>query len=70
MTSQAKMTMPNSQRYTCNLYLVNNMEDNVVILGVKVFILIILYLFPCSRNAQVTKEITIENISFKIIEHF
>ena len=38
MTIQGKMAMPNSQRYRCNLYLVNNVEDIVVILDSDNFI--------------------------------
>ena len=37
MILHAKMAMPDSQRYPGNLYLINNMEDIVVFLGLKVF---------------------------------
>ena len=41
MTLHSKTAMPDSQRYTWNLYLVNNVEDIVVLLGLTGLILIV-----------------------------
>ena len=46
--------MPNLQRYPWNLYLINDMEDIVVFLGLKLFNSDNINMFSCSRNAQVT----------------
>ena len=37
-----------------NLYLISIDEDTVVFLGLKVFVFENSYMFPCTRNAQVT----------------
>ena len=44
--------MPDSQQYSWTLYLMNNVEDIVVFIGLKALILIILK-SSCSRNTQV-----------------
>ena len=42
----AKMSMPYSQWYPWNFYLINNVEDIVVLLGFKRLILVIPICFP------------------------
>ena len=37
VTLHVKMAIPDSQKYSLNLYLTNNVEDNVVSRGLKVF---------------------------------
>ena len=46
--------MSNLQRYPWNLYLINNMEDIIVFLSLKLFNSDDINMFSCSRNAQVT----------------
>ena len=48
------MTMPNSQQYPWNVYLINNVENIVGFLGLTVFHSDNSYMFSCTRNAQVT----------------
>ena len=48
------MAMSDSQRYPRNLYLINDVEDIVVFLNVKVFISGNSVMFSCRRNKQVT----------------
>ena len=64
-----KMAKPDSQRYSCKLYLIDNMEDIVVCLGLKLFNSDNTKTFFCNRNAQVTfvEEPQLKLISFKII---
>ena len=46
MTLHANMALPNSHWYLSNVYLINNAEDMVVFLGLKVFdIHILLHVF-------------------------
>ena len=47
--SHAMIAMPDSQQYPWNLYLIKNLEDIVVFLGLFHF-----YQFSWSSNAQVT----------------
>ena len=59
--------MPDSQQYSWTLYLINNVEDIVVYIGLKELILIRI---SCSRNTQVicvekfTSLVKIINIDF------
>ena len=46
--------MSDSQRYHCNLYLINNVEDIFPFLGLKMFNNDNSCMFSCSRNPQVT----------------
>ena len=48
------IAMPDSQRHPSNFYLIKNVEDIVVFLGITVFNSDHSYKFSCSRNAQVT----------------
>ena len=50
MTLHAEMEMPDSQRCPWNLYLISNVKDIVVFLGLKVFISDSSCMFSCSRN--------------------
>ena len=54
MILHANMAMPNSHRYPEQIYLTDNMEDIVVVLGLKVFDSNKSYRISSSRNAQVT----------------
>ena len=54
MTPHAQTAMLDSKRYPLNLYLINNVEQIVVFLVLKVFDSDISYMFSCSRSAQVT----------------
>ena len=56
-----KMTMPDSQRYPWNLYLINYLEVIFVFQGLKVFNSCML---SCSRNARVCWELTVANNQF------
>ena len=47
MNLNAKDAMQDYQRYPDNIYLINNVEDIIVLLGLKLFI------FSRRRNAQV-----------------
>ena len=38
VTLHVKMTMPDSQRYPSDLYMINNVEDIIVSWGFKVFV--------------------------------
>ena len=58
------MSMPDSQRYPGNLYMIKNVEDIVVSRSLKVFNSNNANMFSCSRNAQVT---FVENPKLKII---
>ena len=48
------MAMSGLQHYPWILYLINDMEVNVIFLGLKVFISDNFRMFSCSENAQVT----------------
>ena len=61
------MAMSNSQRYPEQIYLINNMEDIVVVLGLKVFDSNKSYPISSSRNVQVT---FVEKPHLKIISFF
>ena len=69
MTFHTNMTMPDLQRYPTNLYLINNLEDIDIFLGLKMFNSDNFYMFSCSRNAQVTlvEKPQLKIISFKLI---
>ena len=56
--------MSDSQRYPWNRYLINNAEDIVVFLGLKVFHSKNSSMFSCSKKAQVT---FVEKSQLKII---
>ena len=62
MTLHEKMTIPDSQWFPRNLYLINNVEDNDVFLDLKVFNYDQTYF--CRRNADVT---FVEKPQLKII---
>ena len=57
------MAMPDSQRYPNKLCLINNVEEMLFFLGLKVFDSKNYYMLSCSRNAQVT----VENPEMKIL---
>ena len=50
VTSNAKMAVPDSQRYPSNLYLLNNKGDILVYLNLKIFKL---YIFPAVEMRKV-----------------
>ena len=58
------MTIPYSQRYSLNLYLINSVEEIVVFLGSKVFNSDNSGMSSCSSNAQVT---FVQQTQWKII---
>ena len=60
------MKMLDLQRNPWQLYMINNMEDIVVCLGLKEFKHDIFYWFSCSTNAQVIFETTIKNNNIDI----
>ena len=53
-TLREKLTMPCSQQVPSKPYIINNVEDIVVFLGLNVFKSDNSYMFSCRRNAQVT----------------
>jgi len=59
VTLHIKMTMLELEQHTWNLYLINDVElkDNVVLLGLKVLYSDLIYIFFCSRNAQIVFKI-------------
>ena len=63
------MAMSDSQQYPFALYLINNVQDIVVFLGLKVLNSGIYYLFSCSRNMQVmlVEKPQLKIICFKVI---
>ena len=61
------MTMPDSQRYPWNLYLINYLEVIFVFQGLKVFNSCML---SCSRNARVCWELTVANNQFWRLQIF
>ena len=63
MTPQANKAMPDPKQCPGNLCLINNVEDVVVFLGLKV-LNSENFFFSCSRNAQVT---FVEKTQLKII---
>jgi len=48
----AKLGMTDSQGTLCNLYLIDNVEDIVIFLGLKVFNFENFYMFSFGRNVQ------------------
>ena len=60
VTLHAKLAMPDLQRYPWNLYLISNVEDIVVFLGLKVFISDNFYM-PLLWGT------TVENRQFKVV---
>ena len=54
VTLHSKMTMPDSHQNPWTLYLINNVEDTVVFLGLKVFLNFCM--FSRTKNVQVTFE--------------
>ena len=64
VTFLAKIAISDSQRYPLKLRLINNLEDIVMFLGLKVFNCNNSFMFPCSRNAKVK---FVENPKLKMI---
>ena len=66
MSLHTKMAMSDSQRYPWNRYLINNAEDIVVFLGLKMFHSKNFSMFSCSKKApsHFCREITAENNQF------
>ena len=68
------MTMPDPQQYPWNFYLIDNVEDIVVSLGLKVFKSDHSIMFSCSRNTRCAsnfcRETTIEKNHFSKLKAF
>ena len=65
MTLNPKMTLSDLQRYPWNLYFINNVEDIVIFLGLKVFNSDNSFMFTCSFKITV-----VEKQQLKTIENY
>ena len=69
MTLNPKMTQSDLQRYPWNLYLINNVEDIVIFLGLKVFNSDNSFMFTCSFRITVVEKPQLKTISLMYYKH-